>query len=258
MNLVKRPVALVTGGTSGIGLGCALSLARDYDLALSFAQNEIKAQKALHYLKDRYPEAEVEIFQRPLFRKTDCDDLFDDVTQSFQREPLVLVNCAGRIRDGLFLTSDFEDHVNLINEHLIVSMALTQICLKSMYRKRFGRVINMSSISANYAKRGQTSYAAAKGAIEAFTRTLALEVAHRGITVNAIAPGLIETPMTEKLIESIKTKHKTLHSRIPVGRAGTPEELGEFVAFLCSANGAYITGATHIFDGGRSLGDPAS
>ncbi|NCN27503.1 SDR family oxidoreductase [bacterium] len=254
----SRNLALITGGSSGIGFGAALKLAPTHDLALSFAQNEIKAKKALHHIKDKYPNCEVEIFQKPLFKHEDCVALYESVQKHFQQDPLVLVNCAGRIRDSLFLGSDFSEHLDLINEHLIVSMSLSHLAVKSMYRKRFGRILNMSSISAHYSKRGQSSYAAAKAGLEGFTRTLALEVAHRGVTVNAIAPGLIETPMTEKLLEKLKAKNKNLSSRIPAGRAGSAEEVGALIAFLASQEAAYITGTVQVIDGGRSLGDSAS
>ncbi len=256
---LDRPLALITGGTSGIGFGIACSLAPKYHLALSFAQNEIKAQKALHLLRDQFPQTRVEIYQKTLFNRKDCEELVKTVKESFSDAPSVLVHSAGRIRDNLFLNSNFQDHVDIINEHVVTGMALAHICLKDMYRQRFGRIVYMSSISSKFAKRGQSSYAAAKGALEAFTKTLALEVAHRGITVNAIAPGLIETPMTEKLVEKIREKNSgDFSSRIPAGKPGSPEDVGALAAFLCSPEAQYITGTTVTIDGGRSLGDSDS
>jgi 3-oxoacyl-[acyl-carrier protein] reductase len=256
---LDRPLALITGGTSGIGFGIACALAPKYHLALSFAQNEIKAQKALHLIRDQFPQTRVEIYRKALFNRKDCEELLGDVKGSFNANPAALVHSAGRIRDNLFLNSNFQDHVDVLNEHAVVGMALSHLCLKDMYRSRFGRVILMSSISTQFAKRGQSSYAAAKGAMEAFTKTLALEVAHRGITVNAIAPGLIETPMTEKIIERIREKtQNNFTSRIPAGYPGKAEDVGALAAFLCSPEAAYITGTTITIDGGRSLGDPES
>jgi NAD(P)-dependent dehydrogenase (short-subunit alcohol dehydrogenase family) len=153
---------------------------------------------------------------------------------------------------------DFAEFQATVSEHLIITAAMCQIALKPMYKEKSGRIINLSSISGNYAKRGQTSYAAAKAGIEGLTRTLALEVAHRGITVNAIAPGLIETPMTKDILEKIQSTEGGVRGRIPAGRTGQPEEVGALVAFLCSPDAAYITGTVVTIDGGRSLGDTFS
>jgi 3-oxoacyl-[acyl-carrier protein] reductase len=127
-----------------------------------------------------------------------------------------------------------------------------------MYKEKFGRIINLSSISASYAKRGQANYAAAKAGIEGFTRTLALEVAHRGVTVNAIAPGLIETKMTRELVAKIEAGGGSIRDGVPARRMGSPDEIGALAQFLCSSDASYITGTVITIDGGRSLGDPKS
>lgn len=259
---MKRPLALITGGTSGIGLGIAKKLAPTCDLALAYASDEAKARNALEELRgilaETAPEARVEAFRQVLSSEEDAKALYTSVCDTFGCAPKILVNSAGRLHDGLFLQVHFNDAYRIVQEHLGVTMALTQLALKPMYKERYGRIINMSSISANYAKRGQTNYAAAKAGIEGFTRTLALEVAHRGITVNAIAPGLIETPMTKDLIAKIESGERTIRDRIPAGRLGRPEEVGALVAFLCSDEASYITGTVITIDGGRSLGDPQS
>jgi len=252
---MSRPLALITGGTSGIGLGIAKKLAATCDLALVYVQNSARAEASLNELKASFPDGKFQIFQKELTGEQSCIELYQDVVAGFQRAPAILANCAGRLNDGLFLGSSFSQHQKLIEEHLFVTMALSQLCAKDMSKARFGRIINLSSISARFSKRGQTSYAAAKAAIEAFTRTLALEVAHRGVTVNAIAPGLIETPMTEQFIQSLEQSETPLRKRIPVGRLGSAEEVGALAAFLASADSAYITGTVLTIDGGRSLGD---
>lgn len=253
---MERRLALITGGTSGIGFGIAMKLAPDYDLALVFAGDHEKAQKSIAALKDAFPEGRFESFQKVLGAPEDALALYNEVKEKMGTVS-VLVNCAGRIRDGLFLGSDFANHVTLIHEHLLTTMALSHACLKGMYQQKFGRIINMSSISATYSKRGQTNYAAAKAGIEGFTRTLALEVAHRGVTINAIAPGLIETPMTAELVKTIE-EGGGLKKRVPAGRMGQPKEVGALAAFLCSEDASYITGVTITIDGGRSLGDTQS
>ena len=251
---MNSKLALITGGTSGIGFGIAEKLLPNYDLALAYAGNHEKAKAAQAELAKRHPERRVEVFAKNLSKPADAKGLYEEVMGIMGAQPTVLVNCAGRIRDGLFLGSDFQNHVELIQEHLLTTMALSHACLKAMYQAKFGRIINLSSISATYSKRGQSNYAAAKAGIEAFTRTLALEVAHRGVTVNAIAPGLIETPMTEELIKTID-ENGGLKKRIPAGRMGQPSEVGALAAFLCSTDAAYITGTVIPVDGGRSLGD---
>lgn len=254
---MKKKLALITGGTSGIGFGIAQSLAANFDLALSFASDSAKAAAAATQLKEKFPETRVEIFQGLLTDHSTCFDLFAKVTKNFDSAPSVLVNSAGRIQDNLLMTIEFEKVQSVIQEHLIVTMALSQLTLKNMYKQKWGRIVNLSSISSFYAKRGQTNYAAAKAGIEAFTRTLALEVAHRGVTINAIAPGLIETPMTRELVAKIESG-EGVRNRIPAGRLGQPHEVGQLAAFLCSDDASYITGTTIPIDGGRSLGDPQS
>lgn len=253
-----RPWALITGGTSGIGLGIARALVDDYDLVLAYARNKTRAQAALAELQARDIGSRVRLMEQELSTGKDAQALFERACEEFGDGggPSVLVNSAGRIDDGLAMALEFEALERTVQEHLLVSMALCQAALKPMYKAKFGRIINLSSISAHYSKRGQSAYAAAKGGIEAFTRTLALEVAHRGVTVNAIAPGLIATPMTEKLLEGFAPQE--LRSRIPAGYAGEPEDVGALARFLCSREARYITGAVIPIDGGRSLGDPNS
>lgn len=254
---MSRPLALITGGTSGIGFGAARALAAGFDLALAYASDSDKAHQALENLKKDFSECQVQIFKKPLSSQQDCSELYQEVVQNFGSAPAVLVNSAGRLQDGLFLNSDFAAYKSVVDEHLIVTMALSQLALKNMYKQKWGRIVNLSSISSFYAKRGQSNYAAAKAGIEAFSRTLALEVAHRGVTVNAVAPGLIETPMTQELVAKIEAG-EGIRQRIPAGRLGQPEEVGALIAFLCSPQAAYITGTVIPVDGGRSLGDPQS
>lgn len=255
---MSRPFALVTGGTSGIGKGIAQALADNYDLALVYSQNQERAEACLHELQQMFPKTKISLFQKTLTDYNSAQELHAAVKQEFSQGAAVLVNAAGRLRDGLFIGSSFQDHQDHLQEHTLIPMALCHLFAKDMYNSRFGRIINLSSISAHYSKRGQANYAAAKAAIEGFTRTFALEVAHRGITVNAIAPGLIETPMTEDFVKSLEQTGVNLKKRIPVGRLGTIAEVGALARFICSEHAAYITGTVITIDGGRSLGDPNS
>jgi 3-oxoacyl-[acyl-carrier protein] reductase len=251
---VKR-LALITGGSGGIGAGVARLLAPDHDLALGFETNKERAEAVKDEIERGNPAIKVRVFEGGLQNYSDASKLVDKVTNEFGRTPAVLVNSAGRLNDTLFLNSDFASHQRILDEHLTVTMALCHMTLKGMYEARFGRIVTIGSVSARYAKRGQCSYAAAKAAVEAFSRTLALEVAHRGITVNVVAPGLIETDLAASAIENLRQKHGQLRQTIPMGEAGTPHDVGALVRFLCSDDARYITGVTYTIDGGRSLGD---
>lgn len=252
-----KKLALITGGTSGLGLGAAQALAREYDLALAFRGDTEKAATARRQLNELAPDCQVGLFAGEVMNAADASGLVARVRAEMGRDPSVLVCSAGRLRDGLFMQTDFAETAAMLNEHLLVPMALAHACMKAMYRARDGRVVLLSSISARYAKRGQCGYAAAKSGIEGFVKTLALEVAHRGVTVNAVAPGLFETPMTADFMNKLGGS-ENLRDRIPVGRVGAPTEVGGLIRYLCSAEAAYITGTVVTIDGGRSLGDPRS
>ena len=252
--IMEKHLALITGGTSGIGFGAAKKLAPSCDLALGYAGNHEKAEKAGQELEAT--GVRVKTFAKPLHSYGDAVELLEQVTSYFKKSPDILVNSAGTIHDGFFMAVDFEHHERLVREHLIATMALCHLTIKSMYGNKYGRIVNLSSISGMYAKRGQASYAAAKSAIVGFTKTLALEVAHRGITVNAIAPGFIDTAMTAGIRKALgKDPQRAIKKIVPAGYAGTPEDVGSLIAFLCSDEARYITGTLMVIDGGRSLGD---
>jgi 3-oxoacyl-[acyl-carrier protein] reductase len=254
---MKR-LALMTGGCSGIGLAAAHRLVVDHDLALAYASNHTRAAAATCALECGHPDAAVRAFAGRLQSHDDARVLVEHVKREFGRGPDVLVNSVGGIRDELFMTSCIAAQQELIQEHLIVTMALAHLVVREMYKARFGRIVNVSSISAHYAKRGQAGYAAAKAGVEGFSRTLALEVAHRGITVNVVAPGLIETPLTQDFIAGLAARRRGIAATIPVGSVGTPDDVAGVISFLCSKDARYITGAVLTVDGGRSLGDTAS
>jgi 3-oxoacyl-[acyl-carrier protein] reductase len=255
---MARRLALLTGGCSGIGLAAARRLAADHDLALSYASNHDRASAALASIQALGFEGRARAFSGRLRDHDDVRELLDRVRQEYGRGPDVLVNSVGGTSDGLFIGSEFNHHRDLVHEHLIVPMALAHTVVVDMYKARFGRIVNIGSISAGYAKRGQASYAAAKAAVVGFSRTLALEVAHRGVTVNVVAPGLIDTPLTHDFIEGLSSRPRGAAGAIPMGSVGTPDDVAGMIAFLCSAEARYVTGAVITVDGGRSLGDTAS
>ncbi len=255
--MTKR-LALVTGGCSGIGLAVARLLVADHDLALAYASHHERAAEAARLLQDHDGRSVIRVFGGCLRTYDDARALVDAVTREFGRGPDVLVNAVGRIHDELFIGSSFEHHQQLVQEHLIVSMALAHLVAREMYKARFGRIVNIGSISARYAKRGQTSYAAAKAGLEGFSRTLALELAHRGVTVNVVAPGVIDTPPAQDFIARLTQRPGGIAGKIPTGRVGAPDDVAGLISFLCSERARYITGAVLTVDGGRSLGDAQS
>jgi 3-oxoacyl-[acyl-carrier protein] reductase len=248
-----RPIALITGGTSGIGFGIAETLARDFDLALCFARNSARAQEAKESILRANPDCRVEVFCVPLNNESDCEQLHLHVRTTMNADVEVLINAAGKLRDGLFLSTERKFHLDTIQEHLNIPLILSHLVLPSMYRNKSGRIINISSITARRYKLGQVNYATAKAGLEGMTKALAREVAHRGITVNAIAPGLIATPMTAELISRAEQKGIKIRSLIPAGYVGSPSDVGALAGFLVSDSARYLTGQIIDVCGGRSL-----
>lgn len=242
----KRPLALITGGTSGIGFASAHLLGKKFDLALTYRSKVKNAEAARDALQKANPECTVHTYQGPHMNFEECERIFKIIVKDFEESPSVLVNCAGRPMSNLFLTSDFKLSEDMISEHLVVSMAFARLVLPSMYKRKYGRIVNLSSRAASISWRGLAPYAAAKGGIESFTRSLSAEVAHRGITVNALAAGIVESPMSVGIIKKMKSK-KVIPN---VGFYGQPEDIAYFVDFLCSDQARYISGAILAVDGG--------
>ena len=244
MNLANK-VAIVTGSGRGIGKAIALKLAEDgatvvvNDVAetVNSVAEEIKAmnRQSLAVVAD--------ISSAP-----DVTRLVDTTIAIYGRVD-ILVNNAGITRDQLLLRMSDEDWDRVLNVNLKSVFLCTRAVLRHMLKQRWGRIVNISSIVGIIGNPGQANYASAKAGIIGFTRTIAKEVASRGITVNAIAPGFIDTEMTQKLPEEWKQQ---LKSRIPVGYLGTPRDVAEAVAFLASEEARYITGQVLNVDGGMA------
>jgi len=238
-------VALVTGGGRGIGRAIALRLAEaganvvvnDIE-SVEAVVGEIKAmgRQALAVLADVSSAKEV-------------DRLVEETISAYGRVD-ILVNNAGIARDQLLLRMTEEEWDRVLVVDLKSVFLCTRAVLKHMVKERRGRVISIASIVGMVGNPGQANYAAAKAGIIGFTRTVAKEVASRGITVNAVAPGFIDTEMTQKLKEEWKEE---LKKRIPLGRLGSPADVAEAVAFLASEEAGYITGQVLVIDGGMAM-----
>ena len=246
MNLTDK-VALVTGGGRGIGRSIALKLA---GAGATLVVNDIAETSAQNVAE------EVRVMGRPSLAIAADVSSSDDVTRLVERvisdfdQIDILVNNAGIARDQLLLRMSEEDWDSVLNIDLKSVVLCTKAATRYMLKARRGRIINISSIVGLVGNPGQANYASAKAGIIGFTRTIAKEVASRGITVNAIAPGFIDTDMTKGLVDK---QRQELQDRIPLGRLGTPEDVANAVTFLASEDAGYITGQVLAVDGGMTM-----
>ena len=229
---------LITGASRGIGRDIALnSKEKGYKVLGTSTTNE-----GVSSLK----ENGIHGLQLDLNDKKSVESFNGLLTQEHP-DIAVLVNNAGITRDNIVLRMSEEEWTDVLNVNLNGAFKVTKTVLKFMLKKRWGRILNITSTSASTGNRGQANYAAAKAGIEAFSKSLAKEVGSRGITVNAIAPGYIQTDMTEVISENVKGE---ILSQIPLSRFGKPEEISQLVDFLISDEASYITGQTIHINGG--------
>ncbi len=241
----KDKRVIVTGGTKGMGKAVALSFARERAwVAVSYSSDDKSASET---------EAELEsLAARSLVLKADVSSRFEvenmigTVLDQWEYVD-ILVNNAGIIRDKMLMFLDEEDWDRVLDVNLKGTYLCSRAIMRTMIGRKFGRIINTTSPSALTGRAGQTNYSASKGGIVSFTKSLSREVARLGITVNAICPGVISTPMTEKLDQEAKND---LSKMIPMGRLGKPEEVAGAVLFLASEKADYITGQVLAVDGG--------
>lgn len=248
MSLEGR-VALVTGGSRGIGRAIVEALADDgAKVAFVYASNTAAADSVVADLKEKGQE--VMAIQADVRSKEAADKAIDTVVDAWGSVD-ILVNNAGIIRDGLLAVMDATQWQDVIDTNLTSVFNFCQAATRQMMSQRYGRIINMSSVAADTSNPGQANYAASKGGIEGFTRCIATELARRGITANAVAPGFIETDMTEAVVEAAG---KEIKKKIPVRRLGAPADIANAVLYFAQESSSYVTGQILKVDGGLTLG----
>jgi len=245
---LKDQVAIVTGGSRGIGRGIVLALAREgAKVAFVYRGSQAAADALVAEIGSNCKAIQADVAQPQAAQK-----VVDQVLADWGRVD-ILVNNAGVIKDGLFLRMEQGDWDTVLNTNLGGTFAFCRAVVAQMaLKQRSGRIINVSSVAAEHVNAGQCNYAASKGAVNSFTRALAVELGSRNVTVNAVAPGFVETDMTE----AIKNKAGDFIQKklIPARRLGKPEDIAAAVVFLASPGASYITGQVITVDGGLSLG----
>lgn len=248
MNLQGR-VAVVTGGSRGIGKSISLKLAElGSTVVINYVKNDSYALEVAQEIEKMGKSAL--LVKKDVSKINEAEELIEEVYRKFNSID-ILVNNAGITKDTLFLRMTEEDFDKVLNTNLKGTFNVTKAAVKYMVKKRYGRIINISSIVGIYGNVGQANYAAAKAGIIGFTKSLAKELGSRGITVNAVAPGFIKTDMTIPLIE--KETEEKIKENIPLRRIGLPEDVANLVAFLASDEASYITGQVIAIDGGLTL-----
>ena len=244
---LQGKVALVTGATRGIGQAIALELGRQGAIVIGTATSPAGAESIAQTLKDNGLEG------AGLVLDVGCGESVAATLEHIQQhlgQPLILVNNAGITRDNLLMRMKDDEWFDVVNTNLNSLFRLSKAVLRGMTKARWGRIINIGSVVGAMGNGGQANYAASKAGLEGFGRALAREVGSRAITVNAVAPGFIDTDMTRELSEA---QRGAILTQKPLGRLGQPEEIAKVVAFLASDGAAYVTGATIPVNGGMYM-----
>ena len=246
-DMMKDKVCLVTGATRGIGKAIASSLAREGGIVYGTATSESGAKIINEYFTEQGYKGVGKVLD-----VTDAERIAELLAEISEQSgaPLVLVNNAGITRDNLLLRMKDAEWDEIMATNLKSAFSMSKSVLRGMTKARYGRIINIASVVGATGNAGQANYAAAKAGLIGFTKSLAQEVASRGITVNAIAPGFIETDMTNALNDE---QRDAIMKNIPLNRLGSPEDIASTALFLASSMGDYITGETVHVNGGMFM-----
>jgi 3-oxoacyl-[acyl-carrier protein] reductase len=244
---LENEIALVTGASRGIGKAIALSLGKEGAVVIGTATSQSGADAISAELETNTIKGKGYVLD--VTDQNSVDQLLSAIQNDFGA-PSVLVNNAGITKDNLLMRMKDEEWDSIINTNLTSIYRVSKACLRDMMKQRKGRIINISSVVGAAGNAGQTNYAAAKAGLLGFTKSLAREVGPRGITVNAVAPGFIDTDMTRALSDA---QRDGLLKSIPLQRLGQPEEIAAAVVFLASPQAGYITGETLHVNGGMYM-----
>ena len=239
-----KKLAVVTGGTRGIGKAICRALKDEgYQVIANYASNEEKAR----IFSD---ELGIKSYKWDVRNYEECEKNIKKIEHDFKIPVSILINNAGITRDGMLHKLSVDDWNEVIITNLTSCFNMSHACISSMRENLYGRIVNISSINGQLGQVGQTNYSAAKAGIIGFTKALAREVASKGITVNAVAPGYIKTEMTDCIPGNIMEE---IVAKIPVKRLGKPEEIARAVAFLASEDAGFINGETLSVNGGHNM-----
>ena len=242
----KDKVVLVTGASRGIGKAIALRFAKKGAFVIGTATTENSANNISEYLNTESLSGKGLVLN--IADKTSVEEFENNLKEL--DAPSVLVNNAGITRDNLFMRMKDDEWEDVMNTNLTGMYRVTKLCIRAMMKARYGRIINITSVVGLSGNAGQTNYSATKAGMIGFTKSLAQEVGSRGITVNAVAPGFIETDMTNELSDEIK---ESILKQITLGRLGQADEVAAVTDFLASDNASYITGQTLSVNGGMYM-----
>ncbi len=242
---MSRTIVLITGASRGIGKAIAKRFAKEGHFVIGTATTEKGAELINEYLHDTGGIGRVLDVRNP----EQIDALFEEI-ESVYGSVQVLVNNAGITKDGLLMRMEKDAWNDVLEVNLTSVYRISKRAIRGMMKARKGRIINISSVIAQMGNAGQANYAAAKAGMEGFTRALAREIGSRQVTVNCVAPGLIETDMTDELDERLIN---SMLDAVPIGRLGQPEDVSAVVSFLASDEASYITGAVIPVNGGMYM-----
>jgi len=245
MDGIKGKVALVTGGSRGIGKAVSRRLAKEGAyVVINYARNSATAEETLEEIVNAGGQAEIRQFD-----VTDLSSVQAEVDRIIKEkgELHILINNAGITKDTLLVRMKESDFAEVIAVNLFGTFNCTKAVARTMMKQRYGRIVNLTSVSGEMGNAGQSNYAASKSGIIGFTKSTAREMAPRGITVNAVSPGFIVTDITNELPEEVV---KDYMNRIPMGKSGTTDDIAGVIAFLCSDDASYLTGDVIRVNGG--------